>query len=244
LSLIKLFHTFKSPYRSKYLKIIYTTSSLAQLHYKLIMAVNRINKFFMSKSNKELIATRISRRIKILQDNSKYIADSCSSIAQIFAESINSGNKLMFCGNGGSAAESQHMAAEYCATLDHHKPRKGMPAIALTTDTSLITAWANDYGFEGVFQRQVETLGNSGDILIAYSTSGNSKNICMAAKAAKSKGMKVIAFAGNHKNMVIESLADIVFKSPAIQTPLIQEIHTIAGHEICSNVERIVFNFQ
>jgi D-sedoheptulose 7-phosphate isomerase len=119
-----------------------------------------------------------------------------------------------------------------------------MPAIALTTDTSLITAWANDFGFEGVFQRQVETLGNSGDILIAYSTSGNSKNICMAAKAAKSKGMKVIAFAGNHKNMAIDPLADIVFKSPAIQTPLIQEIHTIAGHEICSNVERIVFNFQ
>ena len=198
----------------------------------------------MTESNQELILSRISHRIRILQDNAEYISDTCSAIAEVLATSIKSGNKLMFCGNGGSAAESQHMAAEYCATLDHHRPREGMPAIALTTDTSLITAWANDFGFEGVFQRQVETLGNSGDILIAYSTSGNSKNICMAAKAAKSKGMKVIAFAGNHKNMVIESLADIVFKSPAIQTPLIQEIHTIAGHEICSNVERIVFNFQ
>jgi D-sedoheptulose 7-phosphate isomerase len=198
----------------------------------------------MTESNKELILGRIGYRIKILQDNAEYISDTCCSIAEVLATSIKSGNKLMFCGNGGSAAESQHMAAEYCATLDHHKPREGMPAIALTTDTSLITAWANDFGFEGVFQRQVETLGNSGDILIAYSTSGNSKNICMAAKAAKSKGMKVIAFAGNHKNMAIDPLADIVFKSPAIQTPLIQEIHTIAGHEICSNVERIVFNFQ
>ena len=198
----------------------------------------------MSESNRELILNRISHRTKILQDNAYYIADTCSSIAEILAISIKSGNKLMFCGNGGSAAESQHMAAEYCATLDHHKPREGMPAIALTTDTSLITAWANDFGFEGVFQRQVETLGNVGDILIAYSTSGNSKNICMAAEAAKSKGMKVIAFAGNHKNMAIDPLSDITFKSPAIQTPLIQEIHTIAGHEICSNVERIVFNFQ
>ena len=198
----------------------------------------------MSESNRELILNRISHRTKILQDNAYYIADTCSSIAEILAISIKSGNKLMFCGNGGSAAESQHMAAEYCATLDHHKPREGMPAIALTTDTSLITAWANDFGFEGVFQRQVETLGNVGDILIAYSTSGNSKNICMAAKAAKSKGMKVIAFAGNHKNMAIDPLSDITFKSPAIQTPLIQEIHTIAGHEICSNVERILFNFQ
>ena len=165
-------------------------------------------------------------------------------ISNLIVDCYNNDGKVLFCGNGGSAAESQHMAAEYCATLDHHRPREGMPAIALTTDTSLITAWANDFGFEGVFQRQVETLGNSGDILIAYSTSGNSKNICMAAKAAKSKGMKVIAFAGNHKNMAIDPLADIVFKSPAIQTPLIQEIHTIAGHEICSNVERIVFNFQ
>jgi D-sedoheptulose 7-phosphate isomerase len=198
----------------------------------------------MSESNRELILNRISHRTKILQDNAYYIADTCSSIAEILAISIKSGNKLMFCGNGGSAAESQHMAAEYCATLDHHKPREGMPAIALTTDTSLITAWANDFGFEGVFQRQVETLGNVGDILIAYSTSGNSKNICMAAEAAKSKCMKVIAFAGNHKNMAIDPLSDITFKSPAIQTPLIQEIHTIAGHEICSNVERILFNFQ
>jgi D-sedoheptulose 7-phosphate isomerase len=198
----------------------------------------------MSESNRELILNRISHRTKILQDNADYIADKCSSIAEILAISIKSGNKLMFCGNGGSAAESQHMAAEYCATLDHNKPREGMPAIALTTDTSLITAWANDFGFEGVFQRQVETLGNVGDILIAYSTSGNSKNICMAAEAAKSKGMKVIAFAGNHKNMAIDPLSDITFKSPAIQTPLIQEIHTIAGHEICSNVERILFNFQ
>jgi D-sedoheptulose 7-phosphate isomerase len=198
----------------------------------------------MTKSNQKLIKSRISHRSKILQDNAEYISDACSSIAEVLATSINCGNKLMFCGNGGSAAESQHMAAEYCATLDHKRPRKGMPAISLATDTSLITAWSNDFGFEGIFERQIETLGNAGDILIAYSTSGNSKNICMAAKAAKSKGMKVIAFAGNHKNMAIDPLADIVFKSPAIQTPLIQEIHTIAGHEICSNVERIVFNFQ
>ena len=198
----------------------------------------------MSESNRELILNRISKRTEILQNHADYIADNCSSIAEALAICIKSGNKLLFCGNGGSAAESQHMAAEYCATLDHNKPREGMPAIALTTDTSLLTAWANDFGFEGVFQRQVETLGNAGDILIAYSTSGNSKNICMAAEAAKSKGMQVIAFAGNHKNMAIDPFADIIFKSPSTHTPLIQEMHTIAGHEICSNVERILFNFK
>jgi D-sedoheptulose 7-phosphate isomerase len=195
-------------------------------------------------SNQELILSRISQRITTLQDNADNIANTCASIAEVLAASIISGNKLMFCGNGGSAAESQHMAAEYCATLDHHKPREGMPAIALTTDTSLITAWANDFGFEGVFRRQVETLGSPGDILMAYSTSGNSKNICLAAEAAKSKNIKVVVFAGNHKNMAIAPLADIIFKAPATQTPVIQEIHTIAGHEICATVERLVFNFQ
>jgi D-sedoheptulose 7-phosphate isomerase len=165
-------------------------------------------------------------------------------IADIFSKSIDSGGKLMFCGNGGSAAESQHMAAEYCATLDHHKPREGMPALSLTTDTSLITAWSNDFGFEGVFKRQVETIGNSEDILVAYSTSGSSKNICLAAEAARENGMSVVAFVGDHANMPIESSANIVFKAPSKETPIIQEIHTIAGHEICSNVERKLFNFQ
>jgi len=198
----------------------------------------------MSNSDLEKIIKRINFRVKILDENSEYISQMSCLIADIFSKSINSGGKLMFCGNGGSAAESQHMAAEYCATLDHHKPREGMPALSLTTDTSLITAWSNDFGFEGIFKRQVETLGNSKDILVAYSTSGSSKNICLAAEAARENGMSVVAFVGDHANMPIESFANIVFKAPSKETPIIQEIHTIAGHEICSNVERKLFNFQ
>ena len=116
--------------------------------------------------------------------------------------------------------------------------------ISLTTDSSLITAWSNDFGFEGIFSRQVETLGHKGDILMAYTTSGTSKNVCMAAEKAKSMGIKVIGFTGDHKEMLLEDFADQIFKAPATETPLIQEIHTIIGHEICSNVERILFNFK
>lgn len=198
----------------------------------------------MTEPSKDLIVNRIRQRIKILESNIDYIANITNLIADSVASSIGEGKKLMFCGNGGSAAESQHMAAEYCATLDHQKPRSGMPAISLTTDSSLITAWSNDFGFEGIFSRQVETLGHKGDILMAYTTSGTSKNVCMAAEKAKSMGIKVIGFTGDHKEMLLEDFADLIFKAPATETPLIQEMHTIIGHEICSNVERILFNFK
>ncbi len=198
----------------------------------------------MNSSYREEILSRLSLRTKIIEENANYISEISCSIAEMFIHTINLGNKLMFCGNGGSAAESQHMAAEYCATLDHQRPREGMPAMSLTTDTSLITAWSNDFGFEGIFKRQIETLGNSGDVLVAYSTSGSSTNICKAAEAAKSKGMSIVGFTGNHKNMPLEAYTDEIFKAPSHETPIIQEIHTIVGHEICSYVERELFNFK
>ncbi|MGB1357199.1 MAG: D-sedoheptulose-7-phosphate isomerase, partial [Candidatus Puniceispirillaceae bacterium] len=114
----------------------------------------------------------------------------------MIAASLQAGGKLMLCGNGGSAADSQHLAAEFVATLDHRRPRNGLAALALTTDTSFLTAYANDFGYEGVFARQVETLGNSGDVLIAISTSGNSANIVAACAAAREKGIKIIAMTG------------------------------------------------
>ena len=198
----------------------------------------------MDTSFQEEILSRLRLRTKTIEENSSYISQTLCSIAEIFIHSIKSGSKLMFCGNGGSAAESQHMAAEYCATLDHKRPRKGMPAMSLTTDTSLITAWSNDFGFEGIFERQIETLGNTGDVLVAYSTSGSSANICKAAEAAKSKGMTIVGFTGNHKNMPLEAYTDEIFKAPSQETPIIQEIHTVVGHEICSYVERKLFNFE
>lgn len=187
------------------------------------------------KNNKTLESLLL--RSNLIQDSAQRLSDDIFQISQIIKSTILNGKKLMFCGNGGSAAEAQHMAAEYCATLDHSRPRKGMAAIALTTDTSFITAWTNDFGFKEVFKRQVETLGSPGDTLVAYSTSGNSENVLHAASAAKKMSINVVLFTGNHAKTKIEKHTDFVFRAPSLSTPIIQEFHTIAGHEICSIVE-------
>ena len=151
----------------------------------------------------------------------------------LLKETIQSNKKVLFVGNGGSAAEAQHMAAEYIATLDHKRPRLGMKAIALTTDTSFITAWSNDFGYESIFERQVETLGEERDCLMAYSTSGTSPNILKAVRKAKEINMNVISFLGNDGG-TIKNFSDISFIVPSSETPLIQEVHTMLGHEVCS----------
>ena len=189
------------------------------------------------------IRESLEHRKCLISENIDYISESIVNIADHVVDSIKNSNKLLFCGNGGSAAESQHMAAEYCATLDHSKPRDGMAAIALTTDTSFITAWGNDFGYDGIFERQLKTIGQKGDLLFAYSTSGNSKNVCLAAEYAIEHGIKVIALTGNHKNMRLEKYANFTFKAPSENTPNIQEIHTIVGHEVCLLVEKKLFDF-
>ena len=123
-------------------------------------------------------------------------ADAIIVTAQMIADALAEGSKLMLCGNGGSAGDAQHIAAEFVATLDHRRPRGGLAALALTTDTSFITAYANDFGFEGIFQRQVEALGREGDVLIGISTSGNSANVIAAFEAARTAGIKTIGFTG------------------------------------------------
>jgi D-sedoheptulose 7-phosphate isomerase len=156
-------------------------------------------------------------------------------IAELCAGCLNSGHKILLCGNGGSAADSQHIAAEFVGRFI--KERKSLPAIALTTDTSILTAVGNDYGYEEVFRRQVESLGNPGDILVGISTSGNSKNIIKAFREAKQKGMKVVAFTGE-KSSEAEKLADITLKVPSTMTARIQECHIMAGHIICNFVDQ------
>ena len=133
------------------------------------------------------IEQRLRERSSNILENLNEFEDIIEIFSKEIFKALNNGNKLLFCGNGGSAAESQHMAAEYCATLNHHNPRKGFKAMALTVDTSFITAWSNDFGFEGIFERQIETLGEENDILICYSTSGSSKNIIKGALEAKRK---------------------------------------------------------
>jgi D-sedoheptulose 7-phosphate isomerase len=170
-------------------------------------------------------------------------ADSCSEAAmqaaQMIAASLQAGGKLMLCGNGGSAGDSQHLAAEFVATLDHRRPRAGLAALALTTDTSFLTAYANDFGYEGVFSRQVETLGNEGDVLIGISTSGNSANVVAACLAAREKGIRVIVMTGEGGGRLADH-ADILLAVPSDVTMHIQESHIALGHVITLAVEKLL----
>ena len=145
----------------------------------------------------------------------------------------------MLCGNGGSAGDSQHLAAEFVATLDHINPCPGLPALSLTTDTSFLTAYANDFGFEGVFARQVEALGRPGDVLLGISTSGNSKNVLAAAKAAKDNQISVIAFTGE-KGGQMADFADLLVAIPSRIIMHIQECHVALGHAITARVETLL----
>ena len=159
--------------------------------------------------------------------------------AEMIAACLRSGGKLMLCGNGGSAADSQHLAAEFVATLDHRRPRGGLAALALTTDSSFLTAYANDFGYEGVFARQVETLGRPGDVLIGISTSGNSANVLAACKAARVAGIGVVAMTGDGGGALADH-CDILLEVPSSVTMHIQESHIALGHVITLAVERIL----
>ena len=160
------------------------------------------------------------------------IADECVSRLQ-------KGKKLLFAGNGGSAADCQHMAGEYVSRFLFD--RDGLPAIALTTDSSILTAIGNDYGFENLFSKQVEALGASGDLLFCYSTSGNSENILKAIEAAKKMDICVAGMTGFNKGKM-DDMCDYLIQIPSSHTPNIQEGHLIAGHAICCAVEQQIFN--
>jgi phosphoheptose isomerase len=170
-------------------------------------------------------------------------AEQCSASAfeasKVIATALQSGGKLMLCGNGGSAGDAQHLAAEFVATLDHQRPRVGLAAIALTTDTSFITAYSNDFGFAGIFSRQVETLGRKGDVLIGISTSGNSKNVVAAMKAARAGSIATIAFSGEMGGETCEH-ADVAISVPSRTTMHIQEAHIALGHAITLTVEQLL----
>ena len=186
----------------------------------------------------------IHKSLKESADVKLLIEKECSadiiSAVNILVEAFKNGNKLLLCGNGGSAADSQHIAAEFMIRLSHDLNRPAIPAIALTTDTSNLTAGGNDIGFENVFARNVEGLGNSGDVLLAISTSGNSKNILLAIEKAKSKGMKVIGFLGGDGGKC-KDIVDVPIIIPSSNTQRIQEGHITVAHIICELVERSLF---
>ncbi|AVB77141.1 D-sedoheptulose 7-phosphate isomerase [Methanococcus maripaludis] len=153
----------------------------------------------------------------------------------IIVNALKNGNKILICGNGGSAADSQHFAAEIVGR--YKLKRKGYPAIALSTDTSILTAIGNDYGFEKIFERQVEALGTVGDILIGISTSGNSENVINAVNLAKNKGLYTIGLLGKDGGK-LNNLVDIPLIVPSNNTPRVQECHLTIYHVICEEVEK------
>jgi D-sedoheptulose 7-phosphate isomerase len=159
--------------------------------------------------------------------------------ADLIADSFRSGGKLLLCGNGGSAADCQHMAAELVSRLTKDFERPGLPAIALTTDTSFLTAYANDCGFEGVFVRQVEALGRRGDVLLGISTSGNSPNVIRAIQTARELAMKTIGLSG--KGGRLTALVDVAVPIPSEDTQHVQEAHLAVEHLLCMLVEEALF---
>lgn len=159
-------------------------------------------------------------------------------VGALCVEALRRGNKILFCGNGGSAADSQHLAAELVSRLNFNRP--GLSAIALTVDTSALTAIGNDYGFENAFSRQVEAVGKPGDLLIAISTSGNSPNVLKAIEAARAGGITVVGKTGRSGGKMA-ALCDIALKMPSDDTPNIQECHMMLGHIYCALIEKTIF---
>ena len=164
----------------------------------------------------------------------KALAPAIEAAAGLCAGSLRAGGKILFCGNGGSAADAQHLAAELTGRFEAN--RRAIAAIALTTDTSALTAIANDFGYERVFARQVEALGKPGDVLYAISTSGNSPNVTAAIEAAKKLGMKVIGVTGESGGKMRE-MSDVLLNVPAAKAARVQEMHIAVGHMICGIVE-------
>ena len=176
----------------------------------------------------------------VKQHTAEICTASILAAAEVIAESFRTSGKLLLCGNGGSAADCQHLATEFTSRLSTDFVRPALPAIALTTDTSFITAYANDFDFGGVFARQVEALGKAGDVLLGISTSGNSKNVIRAVETAKAMGLKSIALTGASGGR-LKDLADVAICIPSDNTQHIQEAHLAVEHILCQLVERALF---
>lgn len=166
------------------------------------------------------------------------VLDTVESAARACVSAMQRGNKVMLAGNGGSAADAQHIAGEFVSRFAFDRP--GLPAIALSTDTSILTAIGNDYGYEMLFSRQVQAHAKDGDVFIAYSTSGSSKNILAALREARSRGVVTVGMTGNRES-AMNAWCDHLIAVPHADTPKIQEGHAVLGHILCGLVEDAVF---
>lgn len=186
---------------------------------------------------KSIISSSIVVKEKILSDDA--MLQTVKDCVQVFVTAFKNGNKVLFCGNGGSAADAQHLAAELTGRF--YTDRDALPAEALHCNTSYITAIGNDYGYDVIYSRLIKGIGNKGDVLVGLSTSGNSKNILNAFKIAKEKGMITIAFTGESGGKLKE-YADHLINVPSEDTPRIQESHIMLGHIICQLTEEQYFS--
>ncbi len=180
------------------------------------------------------IEERLRDSIRVKEEVLKQMVPAIEKAARLLMEALDSGHKLLLCGNGGSAADSQHIAAELVGKL--LVKRRALPAIALTTDTSALTALGNDFGYESVFRRQVEALGQPGDVLIGISTSGNSPNVLEAVKLACKMGLKTVGLTGRGGG-ALSSVVDQALTVPSDNTQRIQESHITIGHILCELIE-------
>jgi D-sedoheptulose 7-phosphate isomerase len=191
----------------------------------------------MSNKIKDIIQASIDTKQKVLENGA--LLQTVNDCVHVIVSAFKNGNKVLFCGNGGSASDAQHLAAEFSGRF--YKDRDALPAEALHCNTSYLTAVANDYSFDVIYSRLVKGIGNKGDVLVGLSTSGNSKNIVAAFEVAREKGMVTIGFTGESGG-VMKDLSDYLVNIPSFDTPRIQESHIMLGHIICEMVEEQYFN--
>lgn len=175
--------------------------------------------------------------LNLMADDSALLATLEAAVSQCVA-TLRAGGKILFMGNGGSAADAQHLAGELVSRFEFDRP--GLASIALTTDTSILTAIGNDYGYEMLFSRQVQALGRAGDVLVGISTSGNSPNVIKALQTAREMGIHTVGMTGNRECKMIEC-ADLCLRAPSPDTPLIQQCHITLGHILCREIELAMF---
>jgi D-sedoheptulose 7-phosphate isomerase len=193
---------------------------------------------FMSNLSKDLLTAAIGDSIRVKQAVLEQMLEEIATAAGWVTETLRRGNKLLLFGNGGSAADAQHIAAEFIGRFE--RERDALPAIALTTDTSILTALTNDYSGEVIFARQVEALGQPGDLVLAYSTSGNSPNVLAGISAAQRKGLRVVGLTGEGGGKMAE-LCDLILRVPSRRTSRIQEAHITISHALSEVVEADLF---
>ena len=179
----------------------------------------------------------VAQAARVLEETARVCRGDIEAAATQVVEAIRRGGKLLLCGNGGSAADAQHFAAELINRLTKDFERPAIPAIALTTDASVLTAYANDYGFDGVFARQIEALGSAGDVIVLISTTGNSVNLVRAAQTSRKCGVISIALLGGDGGRLVD-LVDKTIVVPSSDTQHVQEAHGVVVHLLCSLIER------